>query len=183
MLILPKTNSSDNNSDNQNVSISDSDYATSAKNVDENALNYLGQGVKSDSQHSYVLQKDAQLYNSEEARLNREFQEYMSNTSYQRAVQDMIAAGINPALAYQQGGASTPSGSAASTSANSGSSRSMVSTLIGGLLNSAINVAGLTFGKAIGAKLAGNNASAMMADQLENQIFLETFKHNLKNTN
>lgn len=45
------------------------------------------------------------------------FQERMSNSAYQRATTDMKAAGINPMMAFSQGGASTPQGAGATMQA------------------------------------------------------------------
>lgn len=60
----------------------------------------------------------ASAINVREARKSREWQERMSNTSYQRAVKDMRAAGINPMVAFSKGGASTPGGATASSAGN-----------------------------------------------------------------
>lgn len=64
-------------------------------------------------QDKYLL---AQMeYNAKEAQVAREWQEYMSNTSYQRAVADLYKAGLNPILAAGNYGASTPMGAMASS--------------------------------------------------------------------
>ena len=67
-----------------------------------------------------------QQYQSDEAQANRSFQEEMANTSYQRRVADLQAAGLSPMLAYSQGGAAVPTGSQASSSVNAGESAATI---------------------------------------------------------
>lgn len=62
-------------------------------------------------------------YNTAEAQKQRDWQTEMSNTAHQREIEDLKAAGINPALTAMGGmGASTPSGAIASASMPSGAS-------------------------------------------------------------
>ncbi len=58
-------------------------------------------------------------FSSAEAGKQRSFQERMRNTEWQAGIADMEAAGLNPALAYSQGGAGSPGGAMGSASMGS----------------------------------------------------------------
>ena len=66
---------------------------------------------------------------SNEAAAQRNWQKSMAETSYQRAVGDMQSAGLNPMLAYSQGGSNAGSGASAGSSPSpSGPAHSAVSS-------------------------------------------------------
>lgn len=61
-------------------------------------------------------QQNADLFNAEQAHIQRQWSEAMSGTAHQREVDDLRAAGLNPIISAYGSGASVGSGAAASSS-------------------------------------------------------------------
>lgn len=78
-------------------------------------INYAGQ-MQTNAMNEKLFYEQ-QKFNAEQAGIQRDWEERLSSTAYQRTVEDMRKAGINPMLAYMKGGASTPGGAAASSGA------------------------------------------------------------------
>lgn len=74
-------------------------------------------GGASANQATWDRQMASQNFNAAQSQAQMDFQKNMRATQYQTAVSDLMAAGLNPMLAYTQGGAGTPSGASAQSQA------------------------------------------------------------------
>lgn len=92
-------------------------------------------------------------FNAGQAQLDRDYQERMSNTSYQRAVGDLRAAGMNPMLSVMHAGASTPSGANASSTPAKGA----MAQTFGAAPNNAMNTKAI---EEANSRIGLNNAAA-----------------------
>lgn len=86
-----------------------------------------------------ALPQATRMWNTAEAQKERDWQTEMSNTAYQRSRADLEAAGLNPILAYSQGGASSGSGAVASSTPSSASSIGPMLQGIGNIINAVMS--------------------------------------------
>lgn len=92
-------------------------------------------------EQSNILAHERQAeFNALEAEKNRDWQEYMSNTSYQRMVSDMKKAGINPIMAFGIGGADIGQSSTASVSSTNTKNQAKSSDELSNLLKIAVGL-------------------------------------------
>ena len=101
-------------------------------------------------------------FNSEEAQKGRDFQEYMSNTSHQREVEDLRNAGLNPVL-----------------SANSGAQSYSASTASGTADNSAIGALSSIYMN----KMTNQTNARIAAENRKNELKIAKINENIANNN
>lgn len=115
-------------------------------------------------------------FQRESQQTQMDFQERMSSSAYQRAMQDMRAAGLNPMLAYSQGGASSPAGSAMSGSAASGAMPTIEDTITPAVHGAMRAAQVLPQIEATKAQAAQSNTSAALNEKLAAKAVEDTLQ-------
>ncbi len=152
------------------------------ENQNQYVWNTLGTALGTAAINSYFNKqniKEQNEFNAAEAEKQRQFEKEMSNTAYQRAYEDMRKAGLNPNLAGGQGGASTPSGSAATSA---GTAQFDLAGAINANANAATiraQIENMNADTTLKGKQSGKTEEEMKSAQIDNQYKDELNKLNI----
>lgn len=127
-----------------------------------------------DYQRQMEMLEKQNAFSAEQAQIQRDWTAKQSNTEIQRGIADAKEAGINPYVAYQGGGASTPTFSAPSSASSqpqkSGQGFGVLGALLGSVISATISSA---------ARLqATNRQIANQVKKMEDTFKLAEFKAN-----
>ena len=116
---------------------------------------YLGQKAERESM------REANRFSAREATKNRQFQERMASTQYQRAMSDMEQAGLNPIVAMGGGASPSAAPSGSAPSGTKGNQGQIIQNAVNNAVNSALNSKQIkNQEKLIDAQVANQHASA-----------------------
>lgn len=126
--------------------------------------------------NAYEAQKNRE-FNALEAEKNRAFNKEMAEKQYQIAVEDLKKAGLNPYLAYSNGGNNVASSSPASGNSASVGSRGSTPTGKGFGLLSSLAMSLISSAVGIGSSLIQANNAMQIADMKDSTLrYLTRFR-------
>lgn len=90
------------------------DWLNAAATIGTGIMGFMG-GESANNTNAEQAEKN-RAFNAQQADITRKWQEQMRGSAYQASMEDMRKAGLNPMLAFSQGGTATPGGASASGS-------------------------------------------------------------------
>lgn len=135
--------------------------SSSAKDISSGSGGDLWSALDADRSYALASARETNAFNAAEAEKSRQWQEYMSNTSHQREVKDLIAAGLNPILSANNGATAYTAASASGVKADTPSGANAIANIMAAAMTSSamVSVAQINAASSLAVSKNNNNNS------------------------